>query len=44
MVPTLLTIFSGVGFGVLNSIVGGQALASIADISWTCVVLRATQS
>ena len=41
MVPSLLTLTLGVGFSVLNSIVGGQALASIANISWTCVVLRA---
>ena len=44
MVPSLLTIAVCVGFGVLDSIICGQALASIADISWTCVVLRDTQS
>ena len=43
MVPSLLTLTLGVGFSILNSIVGGQALASIANISWTCVILRATQ-
>jgi purine-cytosine permease-like protein len=37
MVPSLLTIAVCVGFGVLDSIICGQALASIADISWTCV-------
>jgi hypothetical protein len=35
MVPSLLTVISGVGFAILNSIVGGQALSSIASFSWT---------
>jgi len=35
MVPSLLTVLGGVGFCVLDNIVGGQALASIANISWT---------
>ncbi|KAI0000618.1 purine-cytosine permease [Russula compacta] len=35
MVPSVLAIISGVGFCILNSILGGQALASIANISWT---------
>jgi len=35
MVPSLLSLTSNVGFCILNSILGGQALASIANISWT---------
>ncbi|KAH9991540.1 cytosine-purine permease [Russula vinacea] len=35
MVPSLLTVISGMGFAILNSIVGGQALSSIASFSWT---------
>ena len=35
MLPSLLLIMGGVGFCVLNCILGGQALASIANISWT---------
>jgi len=35
MVPSLLTLTLAVGFSILNNIVGGQALASIANISWT---------
>ena len=38
MVPGLLAVADAVGFCVLNSILGGQALASIANISWTCVL------
>jgi purine-cytosine permease-like protein len=41
MVPSLLSIISGVIFTILNSILGGQALASVSNISWTCVVLCA---
>jgi len=35
MLPSLLLVMGGVGFCVLNCILGGQALASIANISWT---------
>lgn len=35
MVPSLLSLTTNVGFCILNSILGGQALASIANISWT---------
>ncbi len=42
MVPGLLAVADAVGFCILNSILGGQALSSIANISWACVVLRAT--
>ncbi|KAF8480312.1 NCS cytosine-purine permease, partial [Russula ochroleuca] len=35
MVPSLLSLISNVGFCTLNCILGGQALASIANISWT---------
>ncbi|KAH9983458.1 hypothetical protein BJV77DRAFT_1043066 [Russula vinacea] len=34
MVPSFLSITAG--------ILGGQALSSVANLSWTCVVLRAT--
>ena len=34
MIPSLLSIALAVGFCVLGSIMGGQALAGIADISW----------
>jgi hypothetical protein len=44
MVLGLLAVASGVGFAVLNNILGGQALSSIANMSWTCVVLHATRS
>jgi len=44
MIPGLLSVASGVGFAVLNNILGDQALSSIANMSWTCVVLRATRS
>ena len=37
-VPSFLSIACNVGFITLNCILGGQALASIANISWTCVV------
>ena len=33
--PSLLFVTNGVCFCVLNCILGGQALASIANISWT---------
>jgi len=35
MLPSLLFVMNGVSFCVLNCILGGQALASIANISWT---------
>ncbi|KAF8480308.1 permease for cytosine/purines, uracil, thiamine, allantoin-domain-containing protein [Russula ochroleuca] len=35
MIPGLLSVASGVGFAVLNNILGGQALSSIANMSWT---------
>ncbi|KAI0289689.1 NCS cytosine-purine permease [Multifurca ochricompacta] len=35
MVPSLLSLVSGIGFCILNSILGGQALASVGNISWT---------
>jgi len=35
MLPSLLFVLNGVSFCVLNCILGGQALASIANISWT---------
>ena len=44
MVLGLISVVSGVGFAVLNNILGGQALSSIANMSWTYVVLRATRS
>jgi hypothetical protein len=44
MVPGLLAVAAGLGFSILNIILGGQALASIAKMSWTCVVLRATRT
>ncbi|KAI0284674.1 permease for cytosine/purines, uracil, thiamine, allantoin-domain-containing protein [Russula aff. rugulosa BPL654] len=34
-VPSFLSIANGVGFNTLNCILGGQALSSIANISWT---------
>ena len=37
-VPSFLSITTAVGFNILNNIVGGQALSSIANVSWTCVV------
>lgn len=42
MVPSLFLVMGGVGFCVLNCILGGQALASIANISWTRVIPEAT--
>ncbi|KAI0252914.1 NCS cytosine-purine permease, partial [Lactifluus subvellereus] len=39
MVPSLFSIMSGVGFCILNSILGGQALATVANISWTVGIL-----
>ena len=44
MVPGLLAVAAALGFSILNIILGGQALSSIANMSWTCVVLRATQT
>jgi hypothetical protein len=44
MVPSLITITGGVGVCILNSILGGQALSSIANISWRCVVQHLTRS
>jgi len=35
MVPSLFSVIISIGFVILGSIVGGQALASIANISWT---------
>ncbi|KAI0289541.1 NCS cytosine-purine permease [Multifurca ochricompacta] len=35
MVPSLLALVGGIGFCILNSILGGQALASVGNISWT---------
>ena len=35
ILPSLLVLTTGVGFCSLNCILGGQALASIANISWT---------
>ena len=35
MVPGLLSLASGTGFAILNNILGGQALSSIANMSWT---------
>ncbi|KAI9510190.1 NCS cytosine-purine permease [Russula earlei] len=35
MVPSLFSLVLGLGFSVLNSILGGQALATIANISWS---------
>ncbi|KAI9458940.1 NCS cytosine-purine permease [Lactarius psammicola] len=35
MVPSLLCVIGFIGFAVLNSIVGGQALASVGNVSWT---------
>ncbi|KAI0284677.1 permease for cytosine/purines, uracil, thiamine, allantoin-domain-containing protein [Russula aff. rugulosa BPL654] len=35
MVPGLLAVADAFGFCILNSILGGQALSSIANISWT---------
>lgn len=37
MVPGLLAVADAFGFCILNSILGGQALSSIANINWTCV-------
>ncbi|KAH9974795.1 cytosine-purine permease [Lactifluus volemus] len=34
-VPSLLAVVTGLGFCVLNCILGGQALATVANISWT---------
>ncbi|KAI9510186.1 permease for cytosine/purines, uracil, thiamine, allantoin-domain-containing protein [Russula earlei] len=39
MVPCMLTIMGEVGFCVLNNVLGGQALASIANISWTIGII-----
>jgi purine-cytosine permease-like protein len=33
--PSLFGIMGGIGFCILNSILGGQALATVANISWT---------
>jgi len=38
MFLSLLVVMSGIGFGILNCILGGQALSSITNISWTCVI------
>lgn len=35
MVPSLICVTISLGFVILGSIVGGQALASIANISWS---------
>ncbi|KAF8480409.1 NCS cytosine-purine permease, partial [Russula ochroleuca] len=35
MAPSFLAITAGVIFSILNSILGGQALSSVANISWT---------
>ncbi|KAH8984952.1 NCS cytosine-purine permease [Lactarius akahatsu] len=35
MVPSMLSVIGFIGFAVLNNIVGGQALASVGDVSWT---------
>jgi hypothetical protein len=35
MVSSLLAITLTIGFCILGNITGGQALASIANISWT---------
>ncbi|KAN0129707.1 NCS cytosine-purine permease [Lactarius tabidus] len=34
-VPSLLCMIGFIGFAVLNSIVGGQALASVGNVSWS---------
>ncbi|KAH9050782.1 NCS cytosine-purine permease, partial [Lactarius vividus] len=39
MVPSLLSIIGFIGFAVLNSIVGGQALASVGNVSWTVGII-----
>jgi hypothetical protein len=44
MVPGLLAVAAALGFSILNIILGGQALSSIANMSWTCVVSRATRT
>jgi purine-cytosine permease-like protein len=33
--PSLLAVVNGLGFCILNCILGGQALATVANISWT---------
>ena len=35
ILPSLFVVTGGVGFCVLGCILGGQALASIANLSWT---------
>ncbi|KAI0289622.1 cytosine-purine permease [Russula brevipes] len=35
IIPSLFTVAAGLGYCILNSILGGQALASIANITWT---------
>ncbi|KAH9174764.1 NCS cytosine-purine permease [Lactarius sanguifluus] len=39
VVPSMLSVFGLIGFAVLNSIVGGQALASVGNISWTAGIV-----
>jgi cytosine/uracil/thiamine/allantoin permease len=34
-VPSLLCVITFIGFTVLNSILGGQALATVGNVSWT---------
>jgi len=38
-IPSLLSIIGFIGFAVLNCIVGGQALASVGNISWTVGII-----
>ncbi|KAH9174775.1 NCS cytosine-purine permease [Lactarius sanguifluus] len=35
MVPSMLSVIGFIGFAVLSCIVGGQALASVGNVSWT---------
>ncbi|KAH9051848.1 NCS cytosine-purine permease [Lactarius vividus] len=39
MAPSLLGVIGFIGFAVLNSIVGGQALASVGNVSWTVGII-----
>ncbi|KAH9000872.1 hypothetical protein EDB86DRAFT_469024 [Lactarius hatsudake] len=39
VVPSMLSVFGLIGFAVLNSIVGGQVLASVGNVSWTAVIV-----
>ncbi|KAF8263530.1 NCS cytosine-purine permease, partial [Lactarius quietus] len=38
-VPSLLCVITFLGFAILNSIVGGQVLASVGNVSWTVGIM-----